>query len=438
MGLAGSAVLLVVLGMGCGGGDDDSSTGGKGANGHVPGQAGSPCTTGTTFSCTGRNLCQGIQLCGSDNLLGECVCNDTSSGPGTSSGDGGGASNDAAVSDAGAQPPPTMQGHDAGTQPPPPTTQGHDAGTHPPPKAVEDCSNGIDDDGDGDPDCADSDCSTWSCDGSAPTGWTGPSVVYVGSDPPNCGGDYAKQTLSGGTAVDAAAAACSSCSCTSSKDSTTNAACATLVNILSTTDPSCGGTQCTDSVTEACKTITSSCFGSATSGHISMQLPANLASCEPVAAQNPTVADATWKKEVRACSVATKLHIGGCAEGEVCAPKTPFSGDICVSKTGDVDCPNAVYSAKHVYYKGMNDTRSCSPCGCDHDCSYAWRTEAAGASCSAAFALGESDKCVAVSPSSGQINVGVQISGTGACAATGGAPTGDAVATGPVTVCCQP
>ena len=95
----------------------------------------------------------------------------------------------------------------------------------------------------------------------------------------------------------------------------------------------------------------------------------------------------------------------------MCAPKTPFDGVICVSKTGDLACPNATYSEKHVYYKGVNDTRSCSPCDCDHDCDYAWRVEAAGASCSAPFSLDESDSCVMVSPTDGKINVGVQISG---------------------------
>ena len=71
------------------------------------------------------------------------------------------------------------------------------------------------------------------------------------------------------------------------------------------------------------------------------------------------------------------------------------------------------YSEKHVYYKGVNDTRSCSPCGCDHDCDYAWRVEAAGASCSAPFTLDENDSCVMVSPTDGKLNVGVQISGNG-------------------------
>jgi hypothetical protein len=45
---------------------------------------------------------------------------------------------------------------------------------------------------------------------------------------------------------------------------------------------------------------------------------------------------------------------------------------------------------------------------------------------------------VMVSPTSGEINVGVQITGTGACSATGGQPTGSATPTGAVTVCCQP
>jgi hypothetical protein len=270
--------------------------------------------------------------------------------------------------------------------------------------------------------------------GAAPSGWTGPSVVYVGSDPPNCGGDYAKQTLTGGTAVDADPAQCSTCSCSNS-----TAACATFVNIVASTDSHCGGVTCTNSISNACEpNFAPVCVGSAANAYLSMELPSGLASCSPTAEQDPTIGDVSWKKEVRACTTADKLHIGGCAEGEVCAPKTPFNGSFCVSKTGDVACPNATYSEKHVYYKGVNDTRSCSPCGCDHDCDYSWRVEAAGASCSAPFSLDSNDSCVMLSPTDGKFNVGVQISGTGSCGATGGQPTGSAAPTGPVTVCCQP
>jgi hypothetical protein len=378
------------------------------------------------------NACAGLQLCGDDGCLGACVCDD-GSGSNTSGAPGdGGSSNggglDGAVGDGGSMhPPPAMQGHDAGKQPPP--AQDHDASVtqQPPPKTVEDCSNGIDDDGDGDPDCADSDCSDWSCDGAAPTGWTGPSVVYVGSDPPNCGGDYSKETLAGGTAVDAAAASCSTCSC-----SNATAACATFVNVFGSTDMQCGGANCGGSVSGTCDTVNLPCAGA--TAYVHMELPTGLASCQPTAAQDPTIGDATWKKEVRACTDANKLHIGGCAEGEVCSPKTPFAGSICVTKSGDLACPNSVYSEKHVYYKGMNDTRGCSDCGCDHDCSYAWRVDA---SCNASFGLGE-NSCSMASPSSGQVKAGVQITGTGTCAATGGQPIGSAEATGPVTVCCQP
>ena len=127
------------------------------------------------------------------------------------------------------------------------------------PHGKEDCSNGIDDDGDGDPDCADDDCAARSCVGAAPSGWTGPSVVYVGSDPPNCGGDYARPTLNGGTAVDADPADCSTCSCSNS-----TAACATFVNIVASTDSQCGGVTCTNSITDACEpNFTPVCVGSA-------------------------------------------------------------------------------------------------------------------------------------------------------------------------------
>jgi hypothetical protein len=432
MGWAGSAVLLALMGTGCGG-DDDTSGMSPGGSNSDDGTC-LTCSTGVSLSCVGPGGCAGTQLCGGNHCLLRCECNDQGSSmmPPSDAGSTPSGMLDGAVSmlDGGMQTPGGHTDPDGGMKPP---QHEKDSGTTPPAHDKEDCSNGIDDDGDGDPDCADDDCTASSCVGAAPSGWTGPSVVYVGSDPPNCGGNYAEATLSGGTAVDADPADCSTCSCSNS-----TAACASIVNIITTTDAQCDGTSCTDSVGEACKTLDSSCFASAGTGYVSMQLPSGLASCSPTAAQDPTVGDASWKKEVRACTATDKLHIGGCAQGEVCAPKTPFEGSICVSKTGDLACPNAAYSEKHVYYKGVNDTRSCSECGCDHDCDYAWRVEAAGASCSAPFALDSSDSCVMVSPTSGEINVGVQITGTGACSATGGQPTGSATPTGAVTVCCQP
>src|SRR5690606_7834675 len=53
---------------------------------------------------------------------------------------------------------------------------GGSGGSIPPPPEV--CDNGEDDDGDGDIDCADDECTDYLC-ATAPEGWTGP-LAYIG------------------------------------------------------------------------------------------------------------------------------------------------------------------------------------------------------------------------------------------------------------------
>jgi hypothetical protein len=78
----------------------------------------------------------------------------------------------------------------------------------------------------------------------------------------------------------------------------------------------------------------------------------------------------------------------------VAAPAPAFTGGLCVHQAGDAACP-APYTARHVYFAAVSDNRGCAPCACG-----------AGAN--------------------------------GACAASGGAPTGGVVGVAPTTFCCLP
>ena len=408
-----SGVLLgaLLLVAGCGGdqlmpsGQPDDSR---------PDGTGSPCSPRTAYDCVGRGGCKGTQYCGADNLLGSCVCDPIVPDAGTGIAD---------THDADVATPDASSPLDAGA---------HDAGKKAKPGKQEICDNSKDDDGDGDIDCADSDCAARMCAPKAPAGWTGPTIQYAGDDPPDCAGAYPDEVAQGGTVADADDADCSTCSCDEA-----SVACASVLDFVTGAESACDGAACTQSVTAACTELSCPYLG-ASSGTVGSALPAHLAQCTP-SVQTPDVPDdADWGARMVACAPDAELRQGGCAEGDVCAPKTPFDGDICIVKTGDHACPVGQYSKRHVYFERIEDTRSCSACTCDHDCAYKWQVfaDADTACATATQELTEKDQCVAVTPTAGKIRARAEITGTGACNASGGAPTGRVGGKDAITVCC--
>jgi hypothetical protein len=141
--------------------------------------------------------------------------------------------------------------------------------------------------------------------------------------------------------------------------------------------------------------------------------------------------------------------MGTCADLGVCSPAaTPPDGfRVCIAREGDADCPIvSPYSEKHVFYKGIDDTRDCTACTCGAP---------AGGSCSALVTIYTDAACSAQTGSAMATNaatspcvdvpagsaIGSKAMGPitympGACAAIGGEPVGDAVPRDPVTVCC--
>jgi hypothetical protein len=134
----------------------------------------------------------------------------------------------------------------------------------------------------------------------------------------------------------------------------------------------------------------------------------------------------------------------GCAAG-VCVPKGPvgYGPTACVFSAGDVACPGAPYVNKTVVYGGIDDQRGCSACACGAP---------AGATCKTGIQvyLGGVPGCMGFSqtfPADGSCNTvsgqfagftGVQEGAPmgGACAPSGGQPSGQATGAQPTTVCC--
>ena len=306
----------------------------------------------------------------------------------------------------------------------------------------EDCSNGVDDDGDVYVDCADPDCGAWGCTAAAPPGWTGPIAVYLGApdDPaPTCASAWPSETTTFAGPVDAPPASCDACTC----DPPTGGSCglaATIVNdalqcfqIESTLMPAAADT---------CASFSTSDLNTGFRG----QIPpiTSPASCAP-AGGAATLPPPAWSQRAVVCSDAP-VGLGCLGVGEVCAPRpaAPFGAKLCVEQVGDLDCPPGAYTQKTTLFGGADDTRSCSACACGNP---------GGATCSGTTTIFDGPGCVNPLVDVPHNNTCVQLSsapslslsyrykpGTpgGTCNASGGAPLGNVTPKDPVTVCCAP
>jgi hypothetical protein len=394
------------------------------------------CTQGTAYSCVGSRGCMGMQYCLISGELGACVC------PGPVLVDEAGPRDAAAERDAASMTTRPMDAaapkSDSAVVAPPPhdasasaDAQVHDASPH----VMENCGNGVDDDGDGKIDCADEDCGAYSCVAAAPDGWTGPLALYVGSDAtPTCSGNYGSEALRGGSAVNATPAVCSSCSCTPQ-----TASCASYLGFGFGAQSNCSDAGCMALIGASCVEVAPSCLTGMSTAYVQTQFPPGTSSCAP-STQTPAIADASFSDHVLGCGASDGLRRGGCSPGNLCAAATPFTGPFCIVKAGDLACPSGPYSDRRVYFTAIDDTRDCGACACGSDCSYTWKIfDDADTTCATPLATQSgAGSCTMVTPSSGKLRVGASISGTGTCAPSGGQATGSAAGAGATTACCLP
>jgi hypothetical protein len=372
--------------------------------GGVAGVSGTPCTQGTSFSCFIPGCREGRQLCQADGFLGRCTCRDVPQAA------DGGAMRDASATDAAVDPPDGATGSptDGGAGREDAAADGGPDSAVPEPRDCEDDLGGY-------------------CIASAPNGWTGPVLVYEGTnDAPSCGGHYPDEVVSGGGGLVAPATTCSTCTC--------SGGCGDRLNFETGPASNCNN-DCTTQISSSCAGISPSCLSGLGTGYLETKVPNNAATCSP-SAQNPTLPAADWATNALACAPATALTRSGCGRGQVCAPEAPFAGEICILRDGDVPCPQGPYDDRRVYYTAIDDTRTCSACTCNADCNYTWYVfDTSDATCSTPLlTLTQENDCVPVNPSSGTIRVGVDVTGT--CQPGGGQPTGSAQGQGAVTVCC--
>lgn len=266
------------------------------------------------------------------------------------------------------------------------------------------------------------------CHGEATQGWSGPVAVREAD---GCDGAYGERVFEAGAQPSAAAASCSSCTCSAA------GSCAMFVDFTTGTEAGCGGTTCTTSVNQSCSEITPPCVAGQSTAYLGTKLASGSGSCK-ASEQKPELPDVTWSKRVVGCKAATQP--ASCDANGVCLPK-PASGDaLCVYREGEHDCPAKGYTKRQLLYRNVEDTRACSACTCDSpSCSYSWSVfNAADTSCAnPIIKLTSAGQCVQVNPSGDKLRVGATISGDGACAPAGGASSGGVRGRDALTVCCE-
>ncbi|HKU42179.1 MAG TPA: hypothetical protein VJR89_28670 [Polyangiales bacterium] len=282
---------------------------------------------------------------------------------GSSAADGGGgqpdAGSDAAQPDAGSGESDGAIAEDAGNDAG--ADSGTDSGTDsgPAPECVrrgpEQCSNAIDDDCNGDVDCADAACGAMMC---SPAGSLTGILVPSSEDCPNgfMAGDmtvYQGLTDMG----------CAGCSC-----STTPTTCSPHVYYYSSTTactldsvkPYTGGTLINKPVPQgACNPGEGAPFGEGSietpvAWRVTMSAYPGTCSASGSASPLPP----TWATTMKLCT--TKTRGGGCAKGFACVPKV--AGKQHCAQPSAASCPAS--AAKQTWQRGFSDNRSCGLCGC--------------------------------------------------------------------------
>lgn len=256
---------------------------------------------------------------------------------------------------------------------PEPTNSGGSGGQGGAP-GVEDCQNGKDDDGDGQADCGDDDCTTiYSCVPGPPPGWEGYISLFDGLEadkPGACPGAF-PTVFNGHRNLLTPAHTCSSCSC----DAPTGQTC-DLPDQLTVSNKNCGFVGTTSPLPVPADWIGDChgpaglqgglmCAGGACNSSVSMAKPVVTGGNCP--AQGGTVDKQPEQWEFFGFGCLGALQGGGCGSGSVCQPKSaaPFRTGLCIYKTGENACPVGAFSEHFVYYDKVQDTRGCSTCECD-------------------------------------------------------------------------
>ncbi len=253
---------------------------------------------------------------------------------------------------------------------------------------MEDCFNGLDNDGNGLAGCDDPACaSVTECVDAIPVGWgTYGYVLLAETDPtmPATCPSYAPTSMySGFSGLQPGNASCSDCGC----DPPTGQSCAIQqdlnagksgIQFAQVRDVACGANAtniqdltvpgptpawdltCVSSDTAPGGNTT--CPGGACNQSVYVGLPSVVGGMCNANGGVLSKETPSWQTAVTACG---GVKAAGCSGGKKCIPKpmAPFNFTACIAKGGDQSCP-APFTKKHTYYADFDDTRACSTCTC--------------------------------------------------------------------------
>jgi hypothetical protein len=230
--------------------------------------------------------------------------------------------------------------------------------------AAENCSNGLDDDRDGNIDCADSDCVAFTCAPRVPGGgWVGPLSIWQGyGAPATCTGanGFPTEVINAMTGVSTpGASSCPSCACGSPQGVSCQVGSVLLFN-----NDACSGQGGTFTIAQGvCAPFVSLMYDPAS---VRWQAaPAAGGACVPRSSGSAVFPPVKWDYQVRACGDPTP-NPGGCGAGTcVQKQKAPFDEQLCVYQRGDLACPVGPYGNKSVYFTNVDDSRTCTACDCN-------------------------------------------------------------------------
>lgn len=304
----------------------------------------------------------------------------------------------------------------------------------------EDCLDGLDNDLDGDVDCADAECTTgFVCTDEAPTGWTSVAIEQgKGAAPPPapCGDGSVAEALFTGPA---GPAECSACTCGALAGNTCN-------------DPSLacfvGSNNCGSGQQDWTNNFGNGNCAKPDIGFGTSNLSCRLTS-GPMVGQSgscpPSTSDFinkdTWAGWVQSCGV--KTGTGGCGTGKVCTPKPLDTQSLCIRQDGQQMCPTG-WNTVDAYVGGADD-RSCAACSCTANATCTGGTyqvfdfNGCNAGGDNPITI-DNNTCRNVSGQIDSFSWSVQRNpptAGGSCTPQGGEAMGSVQTKGPVTFCCK-
>lgn len=308
---------------------------------------------------------------------------------------------------------------------------------------TENCLDGIDNDGDNNPDCADSDCGNFECVDEAPNGWEGYFRIHTmpyPNNPPSMCPDGSAPTSYYDTPNPGD---CSACSCGAWENASCTPPPITCYNQSNT----CMGNQMLD-LSQFVPDGT--CFnvpGIGMSPPRSCALTgdpavADMGSCQP--SGGDLMFPEPWMNQDDVCG--QPIAGAGCGNKQVCVPKGggDYNGPVCIRKMGMDVCPPDYQNLVEVATGGTDD-RTCNACQCAVSgvtCSGGEYTIYDQDNCAGANVTVNSMNCVDVTQhldgNSGAIDTTMMPTAAGGtCAESGGEPMGSVTPDATVTFCCK-